>query len=159
MFTCTKNQFECSPGTKNWNEGTFGCSPAPNTGTRAHSPKPPLFETALLFPLNFGPLGLDFGTTKTCTKIAGAPKLRVLTYPELAILKPIGFDTLVCCSEFSGENEGFMPDRNLGTKSTQTLFWTCREPFGSWTSAPKIMDIRTRKCVFLRPRWWEGETL
>ena len=53
------------PGTKNRNEGTFGCSPvpktrtrvhspyspAPKTGTRVHSPKPPFYETTLLFPL------------------------------------------------------------------------------------------------------------
>ena len=30
-------------------------------------------------------------------------------------------------------------------------------PSGPWTSAPKIVDVRTKKCVFLRPRWW-GET-
>ena len=39
------------PGTKNRNEGTCGCSPVPKTGTRAHSPKPPFYEAALLFPL------------------------------------------------------------------------------------------------------------
>ena len=26
-----------------------------------------------------------------------------------------------------------------------------RQPFRSWTSAPKIVDVRTKKCVFLRP--------
>ena len=41
------------PGVKNRNEGTFGCSAVPKTGTRAHSPKPPFYETALLFPLEF----------------------------------------------------------------------------------------------------------
>ena len=53
----------CSPGTKNRNqgtfrcsrnetrnEGTFACSPGTKTGTRAHSPKPPFYETALLSP-------------------------------------------------------------------------------------------------------------
>ena len=35
------------PGTENWNEGTFGCSPVPKTGTTVHSPKPPFYETAL----------------------------------------------------------------------------------------------------------------
>ena len=39
------------PGTENRNEGTCGCSPAPKTGMRAHSPKPPFYKTALLFPL------------------------------------------------------------------------------------------------------------
>ena len=29
-----------------------------------------------------------------------------------------------------------------------------RQPFGSWTSAPQIVDVRTKKCVFPRPRWW-----
>ena len=43
-------------------------------------------------------------------------------------------------------------------KSTQTfLYKVFQEPFESWTSAPKIVDVRTKKCVFLRPRWW-GET-
>ena len=27
-----------------------------------------------------------------------------------------------------------------------------QEPFGSWTSAPKIVDVRTKKCILLRPR-------
>ena len=33
-------------------KGTFECSPVPKTGTRAQSPKPPFYETALLFPLD-----------------------------------------------------------------------------------------------------------
>ena len=41
MFPCAKNR----------DEGTFRCSPVPKIGTRAHSPKPPFHETALLFPL------------------------------------------------------------------------------------------------------------
>ena len=36
---------------ENQNEGTFRGSPGPKTGMRAHSPKPPFYETALLFPL------------------------------------------------------------------------------------------------------------
>ena len=32
------------------NEGTFACSPRTKTGTRARSPKPPFYETALLPP-------------------------------------------------------------------------------------------------------------
>ena len=32
-------------------EGTFACSPGTKTGTRAHSPKPPFYETAFLSPL------------------------------------------------------------------------------------------------------------
>ena len=52
-----------SQNEKNWNEGTFGCSPGTKTGTRvrsrvpgtktgtrARSPKPPFYETALLSP-------------------------------------------------------------------------------------------------------------
>ena len=55
MFPRNENRnegtFGCSPGTtKNQNEGTFGCSPGAKTGTRAHSPKPPFYETALLSP-------------------------------------------------------------------------------------------------------------
>ena len=38
------------------------------------------------------------------------------------------------------------------------LYKVLRQPFGSWTSAPKIVDVRTKKCLFLRPRWW-GKTL
>ena len=30
-----------------------------------------------------------------------------------------------------------------------------RKPFGSWTSTPKIVEVRTKKIVFLRPRWWD----
>ena len=43
-------------------------------------------------------------------------------------------------------------------KSTQTfLYEVFRQPFGSWTSAPKTLDVHTKKCVFLRPQQW-GET-
>ena len=35
---------------ENRNEGTFACSPGTKSGTRAHSPKPPLYETTLLSP-------------------------------------------------------------------------------------------------------------
>ena len=38
------------PRNENRNEGTFACSPGMKTGTRAHSPKPPFYETALLSP-------------------------------------------------------------------------------------------------------------
>ena len=38
--------FRMFPRNENRNEGTFACSP----GTRAHSPKPPFYETALLSP-------------------------------------------------------------------------------------------------------------
>ena len=38
------------PQNENRNKGTFACSPGTKTGTRAHSPKPPFYETALLFP-------------------------------------------------------------------------------------------------------------
>ena len=37
---------------ENRNEGTFACSPGTKTGTRVHSPKPPFYKTALLFPLD-----------------------------------------------------------------------------------------------------------
>ena len=37
------------PGTKNRNEGTCGCSPAPNTGPRTHSPKLPFYPPILAF--------------------------------------------------------------------------------------------------------------
>ena len=43
-------------------------------------------------------------------------------------------------------------------KSTQFfLYKVFQQPFGSWTSAPKILDVCTKKYVFLRPRWW-GKT-
>ena len=38
------------PRNENRSEGTFACSPGTKTGTRAHSPKPPFYETALLSP-------------------------------------------------------------------------------------------------------------
>ena len=43
--------------------------------------------------------------------------------------------------------------------STQTfLHKDFGELSGSWTSTPKIMDVRAEEFVFLRARWW-GETL
>ena len=65
--------------TKNWNEGTFACSPGMKTGTRVrshvpqeqkpetrvHSPKPPFYETALYLPVKL--LGnYDWWTLLTC---------------------------------------------------------------------------------------------
>ena len=38
------------PRNENWNEGTFACSTGTKAGTRAHSPKPPFYVTALLSP-------------------------------------------------------------------------------------------------------------
>ena len=38
------------PRNENQNEATFACSPGTKTGTRAHSPKPPFYETALVSP-------------------------------------------------------------------------------------------------------------
>ena len=38
------------PRNENRNEGTFACSPGTKTRMRAHSPKPPFYETALLSP-------------------------------------------------------------------------------------------------------------
>ena len=54
MFPRNENQNEgtlgCFPRTKNQNEGTFACSPGTKTGMRAHSPKPPFWNTTLLSP-------------------------------------------------------------------------------------------------------------
>ena len=58
MFRRAKNrnegtfEFPMFPRNENRNEGAFACSPRTKTGTRAHSPKPPFYETALLSPLN-----------------------------------------------------------------------------------------------------------
>ena len=41
-----------------------------------------------------------------------------------------------------------MPKTSTQTFSHKAFF---REPFGSWTSAPKIVDVRPKKCFFLRP--------
>ena len=41
-------------------------------------------------------------------------------------------------------------DRKVNANFFCTKFF--RQPFGSWTSTPKIVDVRTKKCVFLRPR-------
>ena len=38
------------PQNENRNEGAFACFPGTKTGMRAHSPKPPFSETALLPP-------------------------------------------------------------------------------------------------------------
>ena len=44
----------------------------------------------------------------------------------------------------------------LGPKKQRKLFLykVFQKPFGSWTSAPKIVDVRAKKWVFLRPRRW-----
>ena len=55
MFPCTKNwtnsTFGCSSVPKTGTMGIFGCSLVQNPRTRAYSPKPPFYETALLFTL------------------------------------------------------------------------------------------------------------
>ena len=45
-----RGYIQMCPQNQNRNEGTFACSPGTKTGTRAHSPKPPFYETALLSP-------------------------------------------------------------------------------------------------------------
>ena len=42
----------------------------------------------------------------------------------------------------------------IGAKNQHKLFLdkVFREPFGLWTSMSKIVDVRPKKCVFLRPR-------
>ena len=57
------------------------------------------------------------------------------------------------------EEAGLCEDLTRGKKNQRKLFLykVFQQPFGSWTSAPKIVDVRTKKCVFLQPRWW-GET-
>ena len=70
------------PCTEHWDEGTFGCSPAPRTGTRAHSPKPPFYETALLFRLE---LLADFGGLPLIRKILVSVKfVSAILGPERA---------------------------------------------------------------------------
>ena len=50
------------PGTKKTERRYIRMFPtAPRTGTRAHSPKPPFYETALLFPLEFWPISITKG--------------------------------------------------------------------------------------------------
>ena len=46
MFPSTVHS--CAPRYKNQFEGTFGYPSVPKTGTRAHSPKAPFYETALV---------------------------------------------------------------------------------------------------------------
>ena len=50
MFSRNENPERMFPRNENRNEGTFGCSPGTQTGTRVRSPKPPFYETALLSP-------------------------------------------------------------------------------------------------------------
>ena len=49
--TGTRAQKKRTDGTKSRNEGTKDGATVQETGTRAHSPKPPFYKTALLFPL------------------------------------------------------------------------------------------------------------
>ena len=57
-------------GTKNRNEGVKEGTTVPNTGTRAHSPKPPFYKTALLFPLDmvYTPLISGLSGTKIASQ-------------------------------------------------------------------------------------------
>ena len=45
------------------------------------------------------------------------------------------------------------PELKIGARKTMQTFLhkVFQQPFGSWTSAPKIVDVHTKKCVFLRP--------
>ena len=82
MFPRNENRnegtFGCSPGTKNRNEGTFACSPGTKTGTRAHSPKPPFHEAALLSPGDKCPMSWRFSL---CRRLS--LKTALITYPSL----------------------------------------------------------------------------
>ena len=76
-------------------------------------------------------------------------KERVLS--KRAFEAPSGNPLLRTPSENPAQNPFFM-----GAKNQRILFLdkVFRKPFGSWTSAPKTVDVRTKKCVFLRPQWW-----
>ena len=69
------------PWNENRNVGTFACSPGTKTGTRAHSPKPPFYETALLSPSNrYGwksptPRRFDVQSVSRITSTAWSPSL------------------------------------------------------------------------------------
>ena len=66
--------------------------------------------------------------------------------------------TKIGWSNLTKNHCNLIPNDFRAKKSAQTLLYTVfRELFGSWTAAPKIVDVRTKKCVFLRPQWW-GET-
>ena len=79
---------------------------------------------------------------------------------SLFLTRPSLFSLLFCQTPFAGpllrqgENLPFLRAKN---QHKLFLYKVFRQPFGSWTSGPKIVDVRTKKCVFLRPRWW-GET-
>ena len=49
------NMQKRNDGTKNRNGGTKTGTTVPKTATRVHSPKPPFYKTALLFPLDLRP--------------------------------------------------------------------------------------------------------
>ena len=92
--------FGCSPGTKTRNEGTFACSLRTKTGTRAHSPKPPFYETALVFRLELRPcmvlVDVSFGSRTRCFR--AHPPWRTtapLKRPRIATLRRSYRATLV----------------------------------------------------------------
>ena len=91
-----------------------------------------------------------------------APCLR--EYPDLFRLAPISSDLFRFVFRTNQTKSGrplsadpFCKSPKIVARNQRKLFWykVFRQPFGSWMSAPKIVDVRTTKCVFLRQRWWE----
>ena len=71
-----------------------------------------------------------------CLKIVHAISYR---FPRIVCV--IGQPPITCFLELGARN------------STQTFFCTklFEKPFGSWTSAPKIVDVRTKNVLFCSP--------
>ena len=87
----------------------------------------------------------------------GGPAISVPTVSNQCVASVRACDScqlnvsLVCPISFrfvSGGRGGFP----RGQKINANFFWekVFREPFESWTSAPKTVDVRTKKCVFLQ---------
>ena len=61
----------------------------------------------------------------------------------------------ISCTNFGRTSLWGITGLKQGPKNQRNVFLyeVFRQPFGSWTSALKIVDVRTEKCIFfLRPR-------
>ena len=106
------------PRNENRNEGTFACSPGTKTGTRVHSPKPPFYETALLFS--------QWKNACICT-IRGSKDfwfVQIKTRKHKSILRKTVLRSLTACTICSETNMNYfsISDFTKTTLQRQKLF-------------------------------------
>ena len=117
------------PGTKKWKRRYMRMFPGTKSGTRAHSPKPPFYETALL-------LSSRFFAEKISEKHGAHPS--------------VTFEVSIRASNFMLEEGKRPPPPHLENNAFyQTPMWSSLGTPGGFTTRPLLVYVTT-KLLFVR---------